>query len=122
MNYLAQLDSSMMIGHLKAVNSSDRDVLHSRTQSMISSMELIRKLLFIPMAVGAIQVLIGIPGLLILVGIIPVTLGSLLLAASWWCRKRLADNIAIVQAAFARYIEALPSSHVALPSADAVVS
>jgi hypothetical protein len=124
MNYLAQFDSSMMVGHLKTANSTDLDVLHSRHHSLISSMELTRTLLFIPMAFGAIQVVVGIPALILLVGIVPITIGSFFIGASWWCRKRLADNIVIAQESYARYIESLPSSvsHVALPAVDAVVS
>ena len=122
MNYLAQFDASMMVGHLKAANTTDRDVLHSRNQSMIASMELIRKLLFIPMAFGAIQVILGIPALILLVGIIPITIGSLLIAASWWCRKRLAENIVIAQESYARYIETLPASHAAPSAARAALS
>ena len=100
----------MIIGDLKALNSSDRDVLHSRNQSMISSMEFIRKLLLIPMAFGVIQVLIGLPGLLILIGIFPIIMGSVLIAASAWCRRRLAANIAIARTAYSQYVATLAPS------------
>jgi len=120
MNYLVQFDKSMMIGHLKASNSTDRDVLHSRNQKMIANMELIRKVLLLPMVVAGIQILLGIPGLLILIGIFLIIIGSVLMSICVWCRKRLATNISIARAAYEQYMATLPSAHVTLPVAEGV--
>jgi hypothetical protein len=56
------------------------------------------------------RVLIGIPGLLVLIGIVPIIMGSVLIAASAWCRGRLAANIAIAQTAYSQYVATLAPS------------
>ena len=107
MNYLSAFDDSMVVGHLKAANSTDLDVLHSRQKSLVSSLQLWRKLAIIPMIPGGAWVLIGIPGLLLIVGIIPLTLGGATIYGCMWCRKRMAANIVVAESAYARYIATL---------------
>jgi hypothetical protein len=110
MNYLAKFDDSMVVGYLKSANSTDRDVLHSKQQSLVSTMSLIRKLVIIPMIPATIWILIGIPALLVLVGIIPLILGSAVIYACLWCRRRLAANIVIAESAYSNYISMLTTS------------
>lgn len=107
MNYLSAFDDSMVVGHLKAANSTDLDVLHSRQKSLVSSLELWRKLAIVPMVPAGIWVLVGIPALLLIVGIVPLTMGSATIYGCVWCRKRMAANIAVAESAYAKYIATL---------------
>jgi hypothetical protein len=107
MNYLARFDESMVNGYLKAANTADPDVLHARHKNLVSSMELGRKLAFLPMALGGIWTIVGIPSLLVLVGFFLLPLGIAVIYGSVWCRKRLAANIAIANSAYANRLNAI---------------
>src|SRR5215831_13189357 len=104
MNVLARFDESLVIGYLKSANSNDPDILRARQQSLISSMQMGRVIAIWPMVIGCMAILAGIPLLLILVGIIPIAIGSAFVYGSVWCRKRLAANIATTQSAYAKYM------------------
>jgi hypothetical protein len=118
MNYLARFDESMAIGYLKAANTTDSDVLHSRHQNLVSSLEIGRKFAFVPMALGGIWTAVGIPALIFFIGFLLIPLGIALIYGSIWCRKRLAVNIAVANSAYAKHMSALGAKtpHAAPPA------
>ena len=100
MNIFAQMDKSMVIGYLKQANSTDQEVLRTRYMDMRSKMDLVRKLLLIPLAIGCLQLIVGIIGLIILVGIFLIFIGGLFAGVSWWARTRLRQYIVVLDAAY----------------------
>lgn len=104
MNILAKMDKSMVIGYLKQANSADQEVLRSRYMDLRSKMDLVRNLLLIPLAIGLLQIAVGIIGLIIIVGLVLLIPGGLFAGVSWWARKRLRQNMAVMDAAYREYI------------------
>lgn len=104
MNIFAQMDKSMVIGYLKQANSTDQEVLRTRYMDMRSKMDLVRKLLLIPLAIGCLQLVVGIIGLIILVGIFLIFIGGLFAGVSWWARTRLRQNMVVLDAAYRDFL------------------
>jgi hypothetical protein len=104
MNYLAKFDESIVIGYLKSAGTTDSDVLHSRHESLVSHMELGRKLAFLPMGLGCVWALAGVPLMFVLVGFLVLPLGLAVIYGSVWGRKRLAANIAVANSAYTKYL------------------
>ncbi|MDZ7637341.1 MAG: hypothetical protein U5J83_03665 [Bryobacterales bacterium] len=104
MNMFAQMDKSMVIGYLKQANSTDQEVLRSRYMDLRSKMDLVRKLLLIPLVIGCLQIAVGVIGLIIIVGVILLIPGGLFAGVSWWGRKRLRQNMAVLDAAYREFI------------------
>ena len=104
MNIFAKMDKSMVIGYLKQANSTDQEVLRSRYMDLRSKMDLTRKLLLIPLAIGGLQIVVGIIGLIIIVGLVLLIPGGFFAGVSWWARTRLRQNMAVVDAAYREFI------------------
>lgn len=100
MNIFAKLDKSMVIGYLKQANSADGEVLRSRYLDLRSKMDLVRKLMWIPVVIGCMQITVGVIGLIILIGALLFIPGGFFLWAGWWSRNRLRQNIIVLDAAY----------------------
>ena len=104
MNIFAKMDKSMVIGYLKQANSTDPEVLRSRYMDLRSKIDLMRKLMWIPLAIGCLQIVVGIIGLIIIVGIVLLIPGGFFAGVAWWARTRLRQNMVVVDAAYRDFI------------------
>jgi hypothetical protein len=103
MNYFAKMDTSMVVGHFKATGSADPEVVRTTYMNLVSQMKLVRTILLAPLILGSIQIAVGIVTIIILVGLVLLIPGLLFTGIGWWGRKRLAENIAVAEAAYTHY-------------------
>jgi hypothetical protein len=100
MNVFARMDKSMVSGYLKQAGSTDPEVVRSRYLDLTSRMELFRKLLLIPLAVGILQLVVGTIGIIILVGVFLWIPGIFFAGGAWWARNRLRQNLIVAETAY----------------------
>ncbi|MCZ2155121.1 MAG: hypothetical protein LC114_14685 [Bryobacterales bacterium] len=100
MNIFVKLDKRMAVDYLRHANTSTPDGLQSHYLNLRSTMDLVRKLMWIPMLLGCMQIAVGMIGLIIVIGAVLFIPGGFFLGAGWWLRNRLRQNLIVLDAAF----------------------
>ncbi len=88
------IEPGAVIEGLRRIDSCDPDVLHAHRTAWLESMRLPRMLGTLSLWLGAIAA----------VSVVLVPVGVPLLILGWWLRRRAAENVAAVEAAFDAFV------------------
>lgn len=107
MNVFGYMDKGMVVGYLKEGGVTDPDIIRSRFMALRSKLDLYRLLSLIPIVMGCLQIVAGIIGLIILVGIFLLLIGAFFLGGGLWLRSRLTKNLRAATDAYRDYTSEL---------------
>lgn len=112
MNVFGYMDKGMVVGYLKEGGVTDPDIIRSRFMALRSKLDLYRMLALIPIVMGCLQIVAGIIGLIILIGVFLLLIGGFFLGGGLWLRSRLTKNLQAATEAYREY-----SSQMGMPTA-----